>query len=301
MSNVPVRLCKPLASGTLTCALPFQWQPRRTTRATRHTNKDAENANTHPSRISTRSKTIAVPIPQDARTTRATAPTLASKAKTIGTAINPIGKRKREVLVEVTGVTNNNEKKGGGTAKGKGKAEEIGEGAGPKLRPASKHARESLRTLAGPIARRTLRTASASTTSTQTTDEILRNDVIKETAAAVDQRTSSFNQIPPRPPSTQLTSALDDAEVGRAFKRRHTQSPAITSGIQDDSQADADKIAAELANIDEESEGKPQLWDDLDEGDWDDPTMVSEYVAEVCVYLKEIEVCIILPRRIRGE
>jgi G2/mitotic-specific cyclin 1/2 len=73
-----------------------------------------------------------------------------------------------------------------------------------------------------------------------------------------------------------------DEEVERISKRRHTDDERV-----EDSQAEADKIAADL----QATELSPiQLWDDLDAGDWDDPLMVSEYVTEVCDYLKEIEV-----------
>lgn len=230
----------------------------------------------------TRSKAIAA-TSQDVRITRATAPALASKAKTSGTATdNPIGKRKRDVLVEVTGVANNAGNKGSGTVKGKAKAGGIGGGVGSKLMPASKSVRESLRSMAGPIARGTHRAGNIRTISTQATDKILKNAASKETVATIDQ-------CPP--PSTHPPLTSDDVEVGRIFKKRHTQSPVAIRGVQDDSRADEDKIAAELIDIEEESIGKPKLWEDLDKGDWDDPTMVSEYVADVCVYLKEIEVC----------
>jgi G2/mitotic-specific cyclin 1/2 len=225
-----------------------------------------------------------------------------SAATTATTTDNPIGKRKREVLVEVTGLTNNNGKMSSGMVKGKvAKEEGIGEGVS-KLRPASKPVRESLRTLTGPVARRSHRTASVSTTSTQGTDEVLRNAASKQTSVAAINRRAHLDQCPPRRViSARPTSASDDVEAGRVFKKRHTQPPIAISGVQDDSQADADKIAAELTDIEEDFEAKPQLWEDLDEGDWDDPTMVSEYVAEVCVYLKKVEVCIVLPRHDIGD
>ncbi|KAF8970127.1 cyclin-like protein [Flammula alnicola] len=80
-----------------------------------------------------------------------------------------------------------------------------------------------------------------------------------------------------------------DEETGRVFKRRHTdEKPVIHAKCVDDSQAEADKVASELEAV-EPSSSNVQLWDDLDAEDWDDPLMVSEYVADVCVYLKEIE------------
>jgi len=267
----------------------FPLQVRRATRGTRH---DTENSNARPSRVLTRSKALAANS-QDARVARATAPTLASKAKaTTTTTDNPIGKRKREVLVEVTGIANNNRKKDSGTVKGKAKEEAIEGGVGSKSRPAHKSVRESLRTIVGPVSRRTNRTASVvSTTSTQATSEILKH------ADVGGRKTnhSAASSLEPCPlthvTSTRLPVASDDAEAGRVLKKRHTESPVAGSYVQDDSQADADKVAAQLAAIEEEPEAKPQLWEDLDEDDWDDPMMVSEYVAEVCVYLKQVEVC----------
>jgi len=48
------------------------------------------------------------------------------------------------------------------------------------------------------------------------------------------------------------------------------------------------KVAAQLEA--EPLSPNVQLWDDLDAEDFDDPVMVSKYVADVCVYLKELEV-----------
>ncbi|KAF8156984.1 cyclin-like protein [Crassisporium funariophilum] len=83
---------------------------------------------------------------------------------------------------------------------------------------------------------------------------------------------------------------VEDEEVGRVFKKRHTdEKPTLLkeTQIHDESQADADKVAAELEP--EQTSASAQLWDDLDAEDWDDPVMVSEYVVDVCVYLKELE------------
>ncbi|KDR72556.1 hypothetical protein GALMADRAFT_252687 [Galerina marginata CBS 339.88] len=79
----------------------------------------------------------------------------------------------------------------------------------------------------------------------------------------------------------------EDEEVARVFKRRHTdEKPVLLAQVLDDSQAEADKVAAELEAV--EPSGS-QLWEDLDAEDWDDPIMVSEYVVDICVYMKEIE------------
>lgn len=50
---------------------------------------------------------------------------------------------------------------------------------------------------------------------------------------------------------------------------------------------DDDKVAAELGV---DTPYGTQLWNDLDAEGCDDPVMVSEYFADICVYFKEIEV-----------
>jgi hypothetical protein len=84
---------------------------------------------------------------------------------------------------------------------------------------------------------------------------------------------------------------VGEEDLGRVFKRRHTEKKELAvkgSETLDESQVDADKVAADL--VEEIAPPSVQLWDDLDAEDWDDPVMVSEYVAEVCVYLKQVEV-----------
>ncbi len=89
--------------------------------------------------------------------------------------------------------------------------------------------------------------------------------------------------------------AHDEEEADRAHKRRHTdEKPVIHAKVLDDSQVEADVVANQLQTV-EPSPANEQKWDDLDAEDWDDPLMVSEYVADVCIYLKEIEVRISLP------
>ncbi|KAG5645499.1 hypothetical protein DXG03_005908 [Asterophora parasitica] len=251
---------------------------RRTTRLPRISAKDNENANARPSRA-LRAKALAA---TDAPTTRATTAPLAAKAKPGDSAAEkPIGKRKREVLVEVTGVSNNNRKaKDGG--KGKGKEDVVEEEEMPPKSRVVRSVRESLRTAANPAAHRT-RSASLSTVTSQTT-EAKRDD---SSSAVAPARAAVFTRKP-------SLKAIDEAESDRATKRRHTEDdepgPAKAK-VEDESQADADRIAAELVDLDQEitPEEEKQLWDDLDADDWDDPAMVSEYVADVCVYLKEIE------------
>ncbi|KAG6892454.1 hypothetical protein C0992_000442 [Termitomyces sp. T32_za158] len=186
-----------------------------------------------------------------------------------------VGKRKREVLVEVTGVSNNNRKT---KDEGKGKEKEaVGEGMPVKPKPSGK-----IVTRPNPAV-----AAHKSSRSTST------NLAIAQGASD----STSVAQVAPPAVFARKTSlrAIDEGEDDRAAKRRHTEEP--TRRTEDDSQAEADRIAAELVDLGQEVEievdatkEKKQEWDDLDAGDWDDPMMVSEYVAEVCIYLKEIEV-----------
>jgi len=50
---------------------------------------------------------------------------------------------------------------------------------------------------------------------------------------------------------------------------------------------DDDKVAAELVAV--EAPYGTQLWNDLDAEGCDDPVKVSEYIADICVSFKEIE------------
>lgn len=277
----------------------FPSQLRRTTRATRNL-KDNENANARPSRVATRAKTFATTA-TDIPTSHATAPTLASKAKIGGSTLeNPVGRKKRNVLVEVTGLVNKNKNgqgKGSGSGTTKGKEKEVEEAIESKPKVAVRPMRESLRTAAALVAKRGTRAASVSTTSSQVTDVIAG----KEKPTRVLARDGPVFVKPPAPAPAPVVKRkpsvrdTEDAETDRAFKRRHTEDPADEFHIDEESQAEADKIARELVAVDQTA-GDVQLWDDLDAEDWDDPAMVSEYVAEVCVYLKEIEVSFIMPR-----
>lgn len=70
------------------------------------------------------------------------------------------------------------------------------------------------------------------------------------------------------------------------FTRRHIDETPVTQAL-DESQVDVDdddKVAAEL-----EAPYGTQLWNDLDAEGCDDPVKVSEYIADICVYFKEIE------------
>ena len=115
----------------------------------------------------------------------------------------------------------------------------------------------------------------------------------KPTHAEGQRRTSAHVVIvaPPEPEE-------DDAESKRVFKKRRTSSEApeeIEVEPQDESEAAAERVAAELEPyLHDSPEAQPDgdQWDDLDEEDADDPLMVSDYVADIFEYYKQIEVFI---------
>jgi G2/mitotic-specific cyclin 1/2 len=84
----------------------------------------------------------------------------------------------------------------------------------------------------------------------------------------------------------------DDREGPRVFYPPKPASPADRR-LQDVSQL---KVAIEDEPVkqEEEADFREDKWDDLDAEDWDDPAMASEYVVDVCHYLKEAEVRVIL-------
>ena len=258
-------------------------------------------------------------------TTRATAPTAASKAKALAPeAETSAGKRKREVLVEVTGLVTNNKTKGKGsstTAKGKelatAKGKELATAKGKEKetevakKPAvSKVVRARPAAAAASGIAKHVRGASVSTTAsskTTGTEESSGTErvVLRRAATKNVPSTSSFaakaetqtRTTAAAKGKTLLKHEVDDVEEGhRVFKRRHVDIPEEPIQ-QDESQIEADRIAAELIEADakavpEFKEEPIELWDDLDAGDWDDPFMVSEYVVEVCKYWKVLEVCL---------
>ncbi|PPQ82589.1 hypothetical protein CVT25_007103 [Psilocybe cyanescens] len=253
---------------------------RRTTRVVRAT-KDTENANTRPTRVGSRVKTGAATA--TSATTRATASTAASKAKAVLVTGKEEGgvKRKREALVEVTGLVTNNKLKDSGAAVGKGMEVEISKETITKLKPVIKP--PTRRVVSSVVTRRAVKAATENTTaskaeqgavitrkaSVQHADKMMVGDYRKATLAL-------------------NTVKEEDEDVKRVSKRRHTDViTAVQAAVLDDSQVEADKVAGDLEAV--EGPSGAQLWDDLDTEDWDDPVMVSEYIADVCVYLKETE------------
>ncbi|KAJ3887704.1 cyclin-like protein [Lentinula edodes] len=229
-----------------------------------------------------------------AENARATATTVASRAKTVETGGEKTSvKRKREILGEVT---ESNSGKPKASAKGKEKAT-SGDKAGPtatasKSRLTSKTARAPLREVGG----------------TASIQKPLRDEVmIDETRAPAPlhatqpaifklvPQTSAHKDLLPRAPA----SLRDDVDREPVFKKRITEdredrqpvarvTPRLPTTL-DDSQLDEDRIATELADVHEDEDGAG-LWDDLDADDAEDPFMAPEYVHEIMEYMKELEI-----------
>ena len=264
--------------------------------------KDAENINARPSRLTTRAKSalaagggVSTAVAATAAVnTRATASTAASKAKSVASATTTEAagaKRKRDVLVEVTGLVTNHKGKIASEAGGlKGKGKEAAGVTTVTTKTAKAVVKPSVKT-GGVTLRRVLRSASESTTTSNSKTDAngaAEQDEKMEVDDALD--------VPPPPVASSVTSkhlsrVVGEEDMGRVFKRRHTEKEELAVKeleVLDESQVDADKVAAELVEV--AAPSSVQLWDDLDAQDWDDPVMVSEYVADVCVYLKQVEV-----------
>ncbi|KAF8828167.1 hypothetical protein HHX47_DHR4000489 [Lentinula edodes] len=284
---------------------------RRTTRGTKVT-KDSENANAKPSRIMTRARTQASSLL--AENARATATTVASRAKTVETGGEKTSvKRKREILGEVT---ESNSGKPKASAKGKEKAT-SGDKAGPtatasKSRLTSKTARAPLREVGGTASiQKPLRSKPVAgdrqilgiIKEDDDRDEVMIDETrapapLHATQPAIFKlvpQTSAHKDLLPRAPA----SLRDDVDREPVFKKRITEdredrqpvarvAPRLPTTL-DDSQLDEDRIATELADVHEDEDGAG-LWDDLDADDAEDPFMAPEYVHEIMEYMKELEI-----------
>ncbi|EIN08829.1 A/B/D/E cyclin [Punctularia strigosozonata HHB-11173 SS5] len=80
-----------------------------------------------------------------------------------------------------------------------------------------------------------------------------------------------------------------DEEDLRAYKKRRTSSEAGDEELRETEAQLTENVAEEAEEVAGEVEDWDQGWDDLDAEDADDPQMVSEYVAEIFAYLKEVE------------
>ena len=284
MSSVPV--CGSLYSIVVNSSRDIIIKVKRaTTRVTRSA-KDAENINARPSRLTTRAKsalaatggasTTVAATTAAATNTRATASTaVKSGASTTTEAAG--AKRKRDVLVEVTALVTNHKGKSTGPAGGlKGKEKEAAGNATATTTKTTRTAVKPSVKTGGVALRRVLRSASESTT----TSKSKTDDEKMEVDDPLD--------VPPPPLVTtkRLSTVVGEADLERVFKRRHTEKQEVET--LDESQLEVDKVAADL--VEEIVTPSVRLWDDLDAEDWDDPVMVSEYVVDVCIYLKQVEV-----------
>lgn len=270
----------------------------------------------------------------------ATAPTVASRAKKE----NLVGKRKREALVEVTGLVSNNKNvkpkaipgKEAEATKTMGLKKPVAAAHNAVVEPPKKVATVKRLPSRTHIAVTTRQTRSATLTApSQQNLHHVKKEYVEEVAVVVEEtvveQPPSDHVMEVDPPAahpprvftrrsigesrlptlavrhTEVVSVRhevveDEAESRRIYKKRHTTTPEAPPprllDQDDESQIEADRIAAELATDDVEAvevearaRAEPvEVWDDLDAEDEDDPLMVSEYVGEVFNYLKEIEV-----------
>ncbi|THU94727.1 hypothetical protein K435DRAFT_829264 [Dendrothele bispora CBS 962.96] len=282
---------------------------RRTTRTTRAT-RDTENLNARPSRIMTRAKSQAngaATGKSELPANRSVATTAASRAKAVE---NPsektMGKRKREVLTEVTEV-NKDKAKSKMVGAGKGKEKEkiavksSGDTGSNKSKNVSKSTRQPLRQVGGTLAQQSLRARKLSQTND---DKIVEEDTTARgpsgpfSSESEDSKPASLNTR--RRESSRLQTVPED-DSDPPSKRRHTEGPGSAPEIKrtssvlvqlGESREDEEQIATELIGLQDEGEDENEdegVWDDLDVDDMDDPLMVAEYVVEIASYMKNLE------------
>ncbi|KAF4563937.1 G2/mitotic-specific cyclin [Pleurotus pulmonarius] len=245
-----------------------------TTRVTRTSSRLAnENANAATNAVVTRSKAQTTSKPSASTSTvsgksRATAPTAASKARVVKkeNAPQPAVKRKREAVAEVP------KKVEGGKGKGKAIADAT-------TKPTKVPTRQPLSTVGGsaiPVRRVTR-------SSVKVAQQVIAEEPKPSTSVVNRPRSPVFTRPQPPsklPPVVEVDDVDDDPEIQRAHKKLHTSPPEML----DNSTIEVEDVANLLS-----APSQPQLWDDLDEEDHDDPAMVSEYVNDIFGYLKEVE------------
>jgi len=295
--------------------------------------KENENANARPSRISTRTKPLALASTTTgvagAPTGGVTRATAASRAKVSAATADTkadifAGKRKREALGEVAVAGN---KPVGAAAKGKEK--ETFDGVVIKQKGVS--VRHPLRTVAG--SRQT--TAAAVKKPKEEEEEgedvpqdfvlapnddamvvdpppqvtlpsltVRKSNLVRESHTAATRRSEGHRRVSSRLHSRhQGEDELEDDQPVHKKRRTSSVSPEEDPQALEEARAQAEedehnaRLAAEMATFAEEEEADPEdsAWDDLDADDSDDPLMVSEYVQDIFHYLKEVEVCISHP------
>ncbi len=263
-------------------------------RSVRTVVKDIENATARASRIGTRSKAIAVAGKDDGTVV---APPSKTKIANSTAEKAGVGKRKRGVLAEVSGPN------GPKVTTARGKEKEAGKLDASKVKPVLKPARQPLRTTVGP---RVAPVASKETVARRKFTVASTNREVVGHRRAISHSSAKGDEAATVASTSQPADTVDDEEAPRVFKRRFTTpkgspppSPRVAlppveveaevetqQTIPDESQVEAERVAAHLEDLAEDDED----WDDLDADDDDDPLMVSEYVIEVCQYMKEVEV-----------
>ncbi|KAK0446044.1 g2/mitotic-specific cyclin cdc13 [Desarmillaria tabescens] len=259
---------------------------RRTLRTTRTTAKDNENAHARPSRISSRAKPLS-----------SVSQNVVLKAKSIGDAKEaPAGKRKREVLTEVTSLVTNNASRPV-REKGKDAASKKFDGVViSKAKPAS---RQPLRTIAS--TRQNVVKVHHDLENVKEEPEVVtvHDDHAMVISPPVERtRITRQKNRSSAQPSRILLHPNDDAEDHRVVKRQRTSSEApevpvdtqsAEAEIQRDEDAEADGFEDVPFEFEPEADPDGNEWDDLDADDGDDPLMVNEYVVEIFQHLKDIE------------
>ncbi|TFK22380.1 nime/cyclinb [Coprinopsis marcescibilis] len=258
---------------------------RRTTTRTTRTMKDSENASVRPTRTTMRVKAAGATATSIPATSRATAATAASKAKAIANDAEANGgKRKREALAEVT-ATVKSKKVAIGSLKGK---ETLA--VAPTKPTVAPVQRVTRRTVAAAVPS----AAGRDTKCSENTTTLKKKELKPASRVAITKVYSDE-----APAADDMKGDEDEAEgSGRAFKKRQLEIAQTREEYlvqqPNESLEDAKTVADQLTAVEQESEAKiepePQLWDDLDADDWDDPLMVSEYVHDVCEYWKKTEV-----------
>ena len=271
-------------------------QTRRLTRATRPNAN--ENINARPSRIITRTKAMAATIAGIGTSTS----TKAGGAVDAGAQ----GKRKREALHEVTiKAVNRNKSK---QTEGKGKEKDEGPEKPAKASTSTAVVtRQPLRTTAtrqkGPIAAGHKSVPMPAGDNDMVVDPphlpppvVLVSTSTFRTAATTRRTTARASVVAESRPTTRKGSNLrqpavfskepevEVVEEEPAYKKRRTSSE-IGDELEVVDETNEDDLDA-VQIIEDDDQG----WDDLDREDDDDPLMVSEYVADIFNYLKEVEV-----------
>ena len=219
-------------------------------------------------------------------------------------------KRKREALGEVAVADNKP-----AVVAMKGKEKEVFDGVVLKPRSVAV-VRQPLRTVV------TRQTATKPTNVADTKVKRLqeRNATQNDQAMVVDpppkvplpsittRRSTVSTKIPAGVGHNRVVSQSTRRRIGEEYeepvpKKRRTSSPSPEEdpiAIEEarasaEEKAHNERLAAEMEAFANEVEHDPETspWDDLDAEDIDDPLMVSEYVQDIFLYMKKLEVCIL--------